>query len=235
MNDCEIGAKMNLAEHRQRASELSGGTSSDVIKELVLRLLTEHQIKGSLLDFGAGKGELLHLLCAQKQLRNLVGVDLFARPEHMPEEIAWHCQDLNDNISIDETFDAVICSEVIEHLENPRHTFRNLIKLLRPGGTLILTMPNQESIRSYVGLIFGGHFVQFLGNCYPAHITSLLRLDLVRLCLETGFDSPTFYYTNRGGIPKLPFLSWQKISFGLLRGRLFSENVAMAARKPVGA
>ena len=48
-------------------------------------------------------------------------------------------------------------------------------------------MPNQESIRSYAGLIFAGHFTHFLGACYPAHITALLRLDLARLCAESGF------------------------------------------------
>ena len=155
------------------------------------------------------------------------------RPEDLPDAIGWHHQDLNDDLSYDEPFDVVICSEVIEHLENPREVFRNLERLTRPGGTLILTMPNQESIRSYVGLLFGGHFTQFLGSSYPAHITALLRLDLIRICKETGFQPPSFYYSNEGGIPKLPLVKWQRVSFGSLRGRLFSDNVAMIARKAV--
>ncbi len=125
----------------------------------------------------------------------------------------------------------VVCSETIEHLENPRQTFRSMNQLLRPGGLLVLTMPNQESIRSLIGLILGGHFVQFLGACYPAHITALVRLDLVRLCSEAGFAPPSFSYTNCGGIPKRPSFTWQRASFGLLRGRPFSDNIAMVTRK----
>ena len=98
-------------------------------------------------------------------------------------------------------FDIVICSEVIEHLENPRATFRNLFELLKEGGTLILTMPNQETVRSYLHLIFRGHFVAFNDKEYPAHITALLRTDVRRLCKEAGFTDPEFFYTDEGWMP----------------------------------
>jgi 2-polyprenyl-3-methyl-5-hydroxy-6-metoxy-1,4-benzoquinol methylase len=222
---------VDLREARKKASELSGGTSSRDIKGLVLRCLREAGANGSLLDYGAGKGELLAHLHRDGRFRELAGVDLFQRPAHLPEAIAWYSQDLNDMVCIDRQFDTVVCSETIEHLENPRHVFRCLHGLLRPGGVLVLTMPNQESIRSYVGLLFGGHFTLFLASCYPAHITALVRLDLVRICAETGFSEPAFWFTDCGGIPKIPSVSWQSVSFGLLHGQLFSDNLGMIARK----
>ncbi len=200
----ETGMTMDLMSQRQQAAERSGGTSNDVVKNFVIALLDQQRIEGSILDFGAGKGELLKRLFEDKRFHPLAGVDWFERPEQLPESIAWLRQDLNENISFSQAFDTVVCSEVIEHLENPRHVFRSLAGLLRPGGTLILTMPNQESIRSYVGLLLRGHFTQFLGNCYPAHITALLRLDLTRLCTETGFSKPEFFYTNHGGVSQIP-------------------------------
>jgi len=126
--------------------------------------------------------------------------------------------------------DVVICSEVIEHLENPRYVFRMIHNALSRGGTLVLTQPNQESIRSYLALIFRGHFVSFLDSCYPAHITALVRKDLERICVETGFCKPIFYYSDNGGIPKLPNVTWQQISLKMLAGRLFSDNVALVTR-----
>jgi 2-polyprenyl-3-methyl-5-hydroxy-6-metoxy-1,4-benzoquinol methylase len=224
---------MDLAEARRRASELSGGTSSEPIKALILTCLEREGARGSLLDFGAGKGELLMRLHQSGGFQHLAGMDLFERSPDLPAAIAWHQQDLNDDVRLGREFDTVVCSETIEHLENPRHVFRCLRTLVRPGGTLVLTTPNQESIRSYAGLLFAGHFTQFLGDCYPAHITALLRLDLVRLCSESGFAPPMFSFTDAGAIPRLPSVQWQTISFGLLRGRLFSDNVCMVtSRRP---
>src|SRR5262249_1188938 len=145
---------------------------------------------GSLIDFGAGKGELLRSLAETGSFQTLAGIDLFERPPDLPATISWHRQDLNEAVTVGSRFDVAVCSETIEHLENPRQSFRSLYGLLRPGGTLVLTMPNQESIRSLCGLLFGGHFTLFLGACYPAHITALLRMDLVRMCSETGLSAP---------------------------------------------
>lgn len=222
---------MSLSESRRLAAELSLGDSSDVIKDTVLRCLDAEGAAGSLLDFGSGKGGLLARLERLKRFDHLAGVDLMPRPADLDPAIDWYQHDLNDDIQLPETFDVVVCSETIEHLENPRHTFRLLNRFLKPQGLLILTMPNQECLRSYVGLLLGGHFTHFLGSNYPAHITALLRLDLVRLCAEAGFSPPQFRYTNSGCIPKLTFLRWQQVSLGLLRGRLFSDNLAMTSRK----
>lgn len=220
-----------LAQHRIRAAEASGGTSNAVIKSFVLDLIRRHGLRGNYLDFGAGKGELSRLLRCEAGTNAVCGADILERPPDLPADVEWFQQDLNSDFVVDREFDVVICSEVIEHLENPRQVFRTIHRLLRPNGELLLTMPNQESIRSYAGLIVGGHFTLFLGRCYPAHITALLRLDLVRICDETGFTAPSFYYSGYGGIPKLPQITWQRISSGLLRGRLFSDNVAMISRK----
>ena len=194
-------------------------------------LLRASGASGSLVDYGAGKGDLLKTLQQARSFQELAGIDLFDRPSDLPGTVQWYRQDLNESLSVNRQFDVAVCSETIEHLENPRHAFRNLHSLLRPGGILILTMPNQESIRSICGLLLGDHFTLFLGACYPAHITALLRLDLMRICSETGFSLPKFFYTNHGGIPKYPSMTWQVVSGGLLRGRLFSDNLGMVAQK----
>jgi 2-polyprenyl-3-methyl-5-hydroxy-6-metoxy-1,4-benzoquinol methylase len=222
-----------LADHRREAAKASNLTSYPVIKETILRLVRTHKLTGRFLDFGAGRGDLVRILAASGAATTVAGVDMFGRPDDLPAEIAWYSQDLNTPFEPAEPFDVVVCSEVIEHLENPRSVVRNLHRLLVPGGTLILTMPNQESVKAYLSLLLMGHFNFFVGDWYPAHITALLRLDLVRICRETGFGDPAFAFTNEGTIPKLPRVSWQRVSFGVLRGRLFSDNVAAVVRKPL--
>jgi hypothetical protein len=58
------------------------------------------------------------------------------------------------------------------------------------------------------------------------------RKDLARIGSEAGFDVPQFYFTDNGGIPAHPSMTWQTLSFGLLRGLRFSDNIIAMAKKP---
>ena len=49
--------------------------------------------------------------------------------------------DVWDIAEADGTFDAVLCTEVLEHVPFPIETVRELCRLLKPGGALILTAP----------------------------------------------------------------------------------------------
>ncbi len=49
--------------------------------------------------------------------------------------------DITDIPEPDASFDAVMCIEVLEHVPEPGRALRELTRLLRPGGTLIITAP----------------------------------------------------------------------------------------------
>ena len=223
------------AQYQQRyeAALASKGTSCGAIYRLVLKLCTSLQIRGDVLDYGAGTGNLLGQIHECMQTGSLTGADILPRPEALPESIRWVAGDLNSPLLLpDASFDTIISAEVIEHLENPRAVYREFFRLLRPGGNLIVTTPNQESLRSLAALGVGGHFVAFADSAYPAHITALLRKDFQRICLECRFEPPVFAYTDEGGIPKLPHILWQSI-LSAFKGRWFSDNIAIVTRKPV--
>ncbi len=211
----------------------SKGISDKNLKKILLSIVEKKKIQGDLLDFGAGTGEFLQLVISGKKhlINSFSGVDIQPRPQNLPKNVEWFSRDLNlPAIFEKKKFDLITCIEVIEHLENPRLAFRNFANNLKTGGKLILTTPNCESIRSFLCLIFGGHFAAHLGKCYPAHITALLRLDLIRLCYENGFRKPTFFYSNLGSIPKFPNKKWQDISKAF-RGRFFSDNLILITEK----
>lgn len=46
----------------------------------------------------------------------------------------------------DASFDAVLCSEVLEHVPDPTHALDEFARLLKPGGKLILTAPFASSV-----------------------------------------------------------------------------------------
>lgn len=223
----------SLQERRMKAAIASKGTSSDAIYRLALKLLIKRPpLNGNLLEYGAGTGSLITRLLRLGYSGKVTGADILPKPEFLAGNATWIQGDLNGPLDLPgESFDVIISTEVIEHLENPRATFREFYRLLKPAGTIIVTTPNQESIRSLLGLLLVGHFVSFLDSSYPAHITALVRKDFERICLECGFSPPVFYFTDSGGIPKLPHIQWQSTSFGILKGRLFSDNLALVAQK----
>ena len=221
-----------LQERRLHAALASGGTSGDAIYDAARAVVHAMRLTGRLLEFGAGTGTLINQLVADGCHCTLAGADLLPRPSGIGSEVEWIHADLNAPLPCpDASFDAIVSTEVIEHLENPRAVFREFARLLRPGGRLLLTTPNQESIRSLASLIVRGHHVAFLDESYPAHLTALVRRDLERLCAEAGFEPPAFSYTDRGAVPKWTSLTWQSVSFGLLRGRLFSDNLVAVTRR----
>ncbi len=183
---------------------------------------------GRILEFGAGTGNFARRLLAERVVSEMTCADILPRPDDLPAGIDWMGADLNLPLAVpDASFDTIVCIEVIEHLENPRAVFREFHRMLRPGGAVILTTPNQESLRALASLVFGRHFAAFLGASYPAHITALLEMDFQRICVETGFEKPRFEYTNTGRIPKLTRFRWPRV----FRGRWFSDNLGLLACK----
>jgi 2-polyprenyl-3-methyl-5-hydroxy-6-metoxy-1,4-benzoquinol methylase len=58
----------------------------------------------------------------------------------------------------DKTFDAVFSTEGIEHLENHFSFLREMCRILKPGGLLVLTTPNITALRSRVRYFGSGFF-----------------------------------------------------------------------------
>jgi 2-polyprenyl-3-methyl-5-hydroxy-6-metoxy-1,4-benzoquinol methylase len=158
--------------------------------------------------------------------------DILPKPFDMPPEVLWIDADLDEPLAEpDESFDVILCCEDIQCLENPRAIAREFFRLLRSNGTVIISTPNNESVRAIAALWIQGHFVSFGESSYPYHKTALLRTDLDRLLGEAGFDRREFFYSNHGGLPKKPSLTWQRISGGWLAGKRFSDNIFAIARK----
>ena len=208
----------------------SRGTSSEVLYHHATQSLVS--LEGPILDLGCGQGTLLRKLRAAGA-RELTGCDGFAHENGLSSDgIQFVQADLNERLPFaGESFAAVTAIEVIEHLENPRHFMREIARILKPGGTAIVSTPNNESLTSTLSLVVRGQFSAFADANYPAHITPVLRIDLLRIFNETGFDRTEVTWTNSGRMPKLN-VQWQGISRRLFRGRLFSDNYLVRGIRP---
>lgn len=180
-----------------------------------------------LIDVGCGQGLLWPFL--RPFCDRYLGVDL-VRYETFPDDAEFLAADLNaQTIPLpSESADLVVACETIEHLENPRQFARELTRLAAPNGIMIVTTPNQLSWLSKGTLLSRNQFNAFQGGSYPAHITALLEVDLLRIARECGWMEIAVHYTDLGRVPGTP---WHWPSTWPFRGRRFSDNVVLVGRK----
>jgi 2-polyprenyl-3-methyl-5-hydroxy-6-metoxy-1,4-benzoquinol methylase len=218
-----------LEVRRQEASLQSLGISHPIIHQTIEKILNEKSLnEGLLLDVGAGVGDFVRQMQEHKQFQ-LHAVDL------MYSKVAgveWFVQDLNRLLQFKgDKFNVVSCIEVLEHVENPRKLIREMFRVLKPGGYLIASTPNNQSWRAILSYVFREHFVAFTNSSYPAHITAMNKMDLQRMCDEAGFQSIEFFYTNSGTLPKWTKWKWQDIHKSAFQGMRYSDNIIVVAQK----
>lgn len=98
------------------------------------------------LEIGCGRGGFARWL--ELQGAQLVAADFSEAALRMAQEhfsdssIHWTQQDIQRLTFPDESFDTVISCETVEHVPRPRQALGELTRVLRSGGTLILTCPN---------------------------------------------------------------------------------------------
>lgn len=142
-----------------------------------------------MLDAPCGDGSLAETL--RKAGYDAHGVDLKGAGAGLLGA-AYHDADLNGGLPFgDASFDVVFSIEGIEHLEDRHRYVRELHRILKPGGTLILTTPNIVSVRSRVRFFGSGFYHRDgrplrEGNRNPFHHIALSTLADLRYALHTS-------------------------------------------------
>jgi ubiquinone/menaquinone biosynthesis C-methylase UbiE len=122
------------------------------------------------------------------------------------------------------TFDGVICSETIEHIERDDAVIGEIARVLRPGGVLVMTVPNLWNAARLLEMIkqrdltirmMTGHLREYT----PGHLRNLLRPHFT---IEE-WTPVTFGWTGKfGGMID------RMVRVGVLKR--FSKSIAFVAR-----
>ena len=215
------------SELEQRARQ-SLGSSHEAIYAMVEDALADRGAGGVIVDVGCGNGALWDRL--RGRFERHIGIDavLF---EGLPLDVEFRSADLDaEPLPVDDGgADATVAVETIEHLENPRAFMRELVRITRLGGIVVVTTPNQLSALSLLTLATKRQFSAFQENSYPAHRTALLEVDLRRIAFECGLEDIEIRYTAHGRLP----LTARHYPRGIARRlpRLLSDNVLLCARR----
>ena len=186
------------------AASVANLPEPDPVLSTVARLLRERgQHAGTIVDLGCRSGE------GGRQ------VDLDAERYPFDDAMA----------------DAVVSIETIDRLENPHALVREMSRIVRPGGWIVVTTSNQLSLASKLSLVTRNRFPAFqaTNGADRPHITALIESDLRRIASLCGLVDVEFHYAGRG---RRPLASRYWPSRLPARGRWFSDNVVLVARRP---
>jgi 2-polyprenyl-3-methyl-5-hydroxy-6-metoxy-1,4-benzoquinol methylase len=102
-------------------------------------------------------------------------------------------------------FDAIVSAEVIEHLYSPRDLTQCAFKLLKPGGTLVVTTPYNGYLKNLAIAAVGEMDRHWTALWDGGHIKFWSWKTMRGLLAEAGFIAPQFH-----GAGRLPFL-WKSM------------------------
>lgn len=123
------------------------------------------------------------------------------------------------------SLDLILCLDVLEHLINPWETVRRIDSLLKPGGQLIISVPNIRNYHVLFDLAFCGKFsYSESGILDRTHLRFFTRATAVELAQSAGAKVTAVVGTETK--------TWQKrllISIGL--GDLIAKQFLLAVIK----
>ncbi len=162
------------------------------------------------LDLGCRDGALTQAYAGGNEI---VGVDAdreaLAEAEKLGIETRW--ADLDDALPFEDgSFDVVVAGELLEHLRDPRRVVSEVLRVLRPGGTFVASVPNAYRLKNRVRFLLGRK-----PEDDPTHLQMFAPQDLPALL--AGFEDVQLHLITGRLVP--------------LHARLFANDIVFSGRK----
>ena len=138
------------------------------------KIFNSLKVTGTALDLGGGFGRLVPIL--REYLREIVlgdysikeitsGKDLW---QDAPKEVCIHPVGLNAyKLPFeDSTFDAVVSVRLMHHIKYPRKLFKELFRVIKPGGWLVLEFAHKNHIKAVLRALLRLDFEFFRAGVY---------------------------------------------------------------------
>jgi len=182
------------------------------------------------LEIGCSGGHTLHWLKSTGRCSWVAGVEPYAELNPSLQGIDVFCKmdiekELPDIPAA--SLDLLLCLDVLEHLVDPWETMRRLDPLVKPGGTVIISVPNLRNYHVVLDLLFKGRFEYTdAGILDRTHLRFFTRASAVALAEAAGASVTQTIGTETS--------RWQKkllVKLGF--GDLLAKQFILGARKPL--
>ncbi|MCA9369092.1 class I SAM-dependent methyltransferase [Candidatus Woesebacteria bacterium] len=163
-----MSSKKNFYEEQYSKGETKGPrwyqpltpwvkTREDVAFDIITEL---PYLGGNYLDLGCGEGDLVNRLAPF--FKRSVGTDIaenrlaIANKKYGTKNVTFEFTDLDKKLPYrTNSFDVITCLGVIEYTFDPYFVMREINRVLKPGGILILEVPNLGYLPERLKLLFG--------------------------------------------------------------------------------
>ena len=155
------------------------------------------------LDVGCGEGRHSIGLHVDKEV-NAVGIDLskediktaksrindFSISDQNKSSCVFGAGDIQSLPFKDNVYDAVICSEVLEHLESLDNAVSEIVRVLKPGGVLAVSVPRY--LPEFICWKLSSEYSQTPGG----HVRIFKQKELKQLILKECVSFKSFHWAH---------------------------------------
>lgn len=170
------------------------------------------------LEIGIGKDPLI---CHLQGCSCRVAVDIAQEYlDRLPPDItAWH--GFAEEMPYRDTFDLIICSDVLEHILEPERLLSAIYKALRSGGRAVIKTPYKENLDQYIGTKWEG-----------CHLRTFDEIALERVIIRAGLMPAGFYYNGFSLSHHISPLFMQYVYYALTKTKLRNRAERIVCRLP---
>jgi 2-polyprenyl-3-methyl-5-hydroxy-6-metoxy-1,4-benzoquinol methylase len=149
---------------------------------------------GRVLEVGCGAGATLEWLRQRPGTTHTTGIEIFEDAATLARSNAdeIYCLDIEHSVLPNSVsmFDTILCLDVLEHMVNPWETMHRLVTLhLKPGGTIIITLPNIRHHTVVLPLLLKGQWqYEEAGIMDRTHLRFFSRHSALALLTHTDLE-----------------------------------------------
>jgi len=148
----QASQKLSLQGWSHKKLSTERGRAERAMLPLLQRYAREYPQDASVLEIGCGPICITRLLPQQQKTYLDPLADDFRRifPNELPEEGHYLATTAENIAEPDASYDLIVCLNMISHTLNPELVMNEVERLLKPGGTFILTIRTHSQIEARV-------------------------------------------------------------------------------------